>query len=140
MFIRISVGLLTLLSFASLKSSCQSTNSIQWRDINQALAEGLEAKELLASKTIELAACDSAATAISDALRAKEEAEKEWSDKEDIYKIDYKVCTEALTEKTKDAEEATKNAEKQTGKKKFWRNLAIGEGGVLIVIAILVFL
>lgn len=129
-----------LLNSICLKSYSQNRKDSLLQEINQQLAEGCEAKELLASKTIQLKRADSTSTILQEKVKNLDEA------------VTLEKANTGTAQKQRDAVikdnndlnsklvVATEKVEEQRKWKKFWRNTALIETGVAIIVTLLVFL
>lgn len=129
-----------LLNSICLKSYSQNRKDSLLQEINKQLAEGCEAKELLASKTIQLKRADSTSTILTEKVTNLTEA------------VAVEKANTGIAEKQRDTvikdnndlntklNVANANTETQRKWKKFWRNTALIETGVAIIVTLLVFL
>lgn len=105
-----------------------------------ALAEGLEAKELLKERTAALANCDSAVTLLKQNEADFKTQRAAYQSNQQVYQIQNEGLVRDNIEcrKNLSAEKAATEAQKK--KKKIWRNVASFEGAALVLVVILLIL
>jgi hypothetical protein len=136
-----SIMLLTMMLTISLMSYSNDTTKIQSRGkaIAIALAEGLECKEILVEKNVQLVKKDSAISKLDSSLTDKTKQLSLEKENNTIVKGQNQI----LLRKNNDLETKVTDAQNQTNKeqkrKKNWRNLAIIETAILGIIAYITF-
>lgn len=139
-YIKLLPVLLILANLTYSKAYSQSLSNFQLQEINRQLAEGCEAKELLATKVLQLKRTDTTIGILETKVIDLTTKVGALEQNNTISEQQAQACAEENARVAQKQAKSDKIIARQEKRKKFWRNTALIETGAIVIVTIILFL